>query len=256
MNLQLQEHLTSRCQLRQPGLSEWRKEGKEGADTHMAMCRQATDDGRWSERGNVKKIAVQIVALTIRCQPFTGETWQAGRWAAAVCVTDGRSGPTCRDSRNPDSRFWSLWLQPRPRWHMNSQWHTQSVHTRSCTYTLGGCKVTSPIANYRHRASIRSWGSKLHGSTTTRAMCPGVICQTNYLSWACNCSENRYSGNCVVSCNVKWCFPSIFRRDERSKGGSAEIHGSIWPPSQTLSLKIYATDESQLLERKWRAPWC
>lgn len=68
---------------------------------------------------------------------------------------------------------------------------------------LAGCKVTPPIANYRQGASIRSRGSKLHGSTTTRATCPGVICQTNYLSWACNCSENRYSGNCVVSCNVK-----------------------------------------------------
>lgn len=118
----------------------------------------------------------------------------------------------------------------------------ESVRARThlCTYTLCGCKVTSPIANYRHSASIQSRGSKLHGSTTTRAMCPAVICQTNYLSWACNCSENRYSGNCVVSCNVKWCFPSIFRRDERSKDCSAEIRGSIRPPSQALILKIYA----------------
>lgn len=129
-------------------------------------------------------------------------------------------------------------------------------HTRLCTYTLCGCKVTSPIANYRHSASISSWVSKLHGSTTTRAMCPAVICQTNYLSWACNCSENRYSGNCVVSCNVKWCFPSISRQDERSKDCSAEKRGSIWPRSQTRSLKIYAKDESRLFEGKRTAPWC
>lgn len=69
--------------------TEWMKEGRqEGVDTHKTTCRQTTDDGRWSEGGIVKKIAVQSAALTIWCQPLAGETWQVGRWAAAVCVTD------------------------------------------------------------------------------------------------------------------------------------------------------------------------
>lgn len=223
--------------------TEWMKEGRqEGADTHMAMRRQTTDDGRWSEGGIVKKIAVQSAALTIWCQPLAGETWQAGRWAAAVCVTDWEIRADMQRFPQPRLQVLKLMIAAGAAvTHELAVAHT-SMRARSRTYTLGGCKVTSPIANYRHRASIRSWGSKLHGSTTTRAMCPGVICQTNYLSWACNCSENRYSGNCVVSCNVKWCFPSIFRRDERSNC-SAEIRCSIRPPSQTLSLKIYGTDE-------------
>lgn len=125
-------------------------------------------------------------------------------------------------------------------------WTHGGTHKWMCahTYALHGCKVTSHIANYRHSASVLSRGSKLHGSTTTRAMCPAVICQTNYLSWACNCSENRYSGNCVVSCNVNWCFPSIFRQDESRKDCSADIRGSIRPSSQTLVLKIYTRGET------------
>lgn len=246
MNLQLQEHLTRHCQLWQPGLSEWRKEGRK-EQIHTWQCAdrpQMMADG--VKGGIVKKIAVQSAALTIWCQPLAGETWQAGRWAAAVCVTDWEIRTDMQ--RFPQTQTPGSEASDCSRGRGDTRSHSGTrERARLCMCTHSGCKVTSPIANYRHSASIQSWGSKLHGSTTTRAMCPAVICQTNYLSWACNCSENRYSGNCVVSCNVKWCFPSIFRQDERSKDCSTEIHGSIWPPSQTQSLKIYAMDGSQFL---------
>lgn len=104
---------------------------------------------------------------------------------AGGLLLPGRSGLTC-DFYRPSLRLLKRYSRGRAR-----------------SAPLSGCNVTPPIANYHHGASIWSRGSKLHGSTTTRAMCLGVICQTNYLSWACNCSENRYSGNCVASCNVK-----------------------------------------------------
>lgn len=205
----------------------------------------------WSGGGVVKKIAVQSAALTIWCQPLAGESWQAGRWALAVCVTDCKIRADMQRFPQPRLLVLKLIIAAEAAVTHELTVACTVVHSRSRPYALSGCKVTSPITNYRHRASFRSRGSKLHGSTTTRAMCPGVICQTNYLSWACNCSENRYSGNCVVSCNVKWCFPSIFRRDERSKDCSVQ---SGLPVRQ--SLKIHATDESQPFEWKRRAPWC
>lgn len=80
-----------------------------------------------------KKIAVQSVALTIWCQPprwgdVTG--WQVG--CCCLCHWLGDQGRHAENPTNPDSRLWSLWLQPRPRWHVNPRWHT---HARARTST-------------------------------------------------------------------------------------------------------------------------
>lgn len=231
--------------------TEWMKEngGRKGVDPHMAARRQTAADGRWSEGGEEgvggckkkkKKDCRSICGIdNMVSAPRWGDVtgWQVGCCCLCHWLGDqGRHAETPA-TQTPGSEAYDCCRDRGDTWtRCGTHTHTPA-HARTRTHTHGWCKVTSPIANYRHRASIRSRGSKLHGSTTTRAMCPGVICQTNYLSWACNCGENRYSGNCVVSCNVKWCFPSIFRRDERSKDCSAEIRCSIWPPSQARESK-------------------
>lgn len=155
MNLQLQEHLTSRCQLWQLGLSEWSMDEQKCAD-------RPHDDGRWSEEGIVKKDHCSICGIdNLVSAPHWEDltSWQVG----CVCLCH-RPGEIRADTH----RF----LQPRlpvlkPMIAADAAVSRELTHFCTC-----GCKVTSPIANYRHGASIPSWASKLHGSTTTRGEVP------------------------------------------------------------------------------------
>lgn len=78
---------------------DWVNEGRKVGRSRNTHGDVQTDHRWWQMKwrgegrrvgvgGIVKEIAVQSAALTIWCQPLAGEMWQAGRWAAAVCVAD------------------------------------------------------------------------------------------------------------------------------------------------------------------------
>lgn len=192
MNLELQEHLTS-CW--QSGLSEWRKEGRKeqihtwwcAADRPQMMA-DGGKGGNCKKKRKKKKDCRSISGIdNMVSAPHWGDVtgWQVG--SHCLCHWLGDQG------WHVEPRLQVLKLITAAEVAVTHELIVAYtiVHTCSRAYILGMCKVTSPIANYCHRASIQSQGTKLQGSTTTRAMCPGVICQTNYLSWTCNCSENR-----------------------------------------------------------------
>lgn len=215
--------------------TEWMKAG------WAEMCRQTTWWWQMEWRGDCKNDHCSICGIdNLVSAPHWEDltSWQVG----CVCLCH-RPGEIRADTHRflQPSRFWSVWLQPMLRSHMNSH---SSAHV--------GVKVLRLLLITAMVPAFEAEPPNYKAQPQQGAKCPAVICQINYLSWACNCCENRYPGNCLVSCNVKWCFLSVSMQDERSKDCSVEICA----PTFSLSLKIYAMDESWLIEKKKTTPWC
>lgn len=118
--------------------TEWMKGRKVGRSWYTQRHVQ-TDHRRWQMewRGeDCKKDRRSICSIDnmVSASHWGDVTgWQVG--CCCLCHWLWDQGWHAEIPANPDSRFWSLWLQLRPQWHVNPQWHAHT-YTHICAHTL------------------------------------------------------------------------------------------------------------------------